>query len=398
MNKYLNLFVKKYKQSELTRNFTYKLTTESQDLPANWDLIDNTNIFLSRRYLHVLNESSPTNLYHYFIGIYVNEELIGKSLGQFIDLGQLASFGERDHRLKSAIRTFLFKQFSANLLIIGNNMLTGQHAFAIQKHIHLPNFLATLKLAELEIQDQLRTQGKRVDLCIYKDFDEKDLPHFEIPKFLSTYKFSSQPNMVLQINPLWKTEEDYVAALTKKYRDQFKRCRKKAQDLVTRKMTLEDMIRLESEIYALYLHVAKHAPFNTFFLPENHFSRLKANLKEDFTCLGYFENEQLIGFSTLIENGETMETYFLGYDEKVQKEKMLYLNMLYDMIACSIQVGSKLVNFGRTALEIKSSVGALDKTMYGFMRHRNSWIQRNLKTIFQIVEPTVLWKTRSPFK
>lgn len=382
----------------MIESFTFKIFAESHHLPADWDLIDNKNIFLSRRYLQVLTESSPTNLHHYFIGIYANDELVGKCLGQFIDLGQLSSFGERDNQLKSAIRTFLFKQFSANLLIIGNNMLTGQHAFAFQNHVDPSQFLATLKLAELDIQDQLRSQGKRVDLCIYKDFDEKDLPNFEIPEFLSAYKFSSQPNMVLQIDPLWKTEEDYVAALTKKYRDQCKRCRKKAHNLVSRKMSLEDMVRFESDIHALYLHVANHAPFNTFFLPENHFSRLKANLKEDFTCLGYFENEQLIGFSTLIDNGETMETYFLGYDEKVQKEKMLYLNMLYDMIANSIQVGSKFVNFGRTALEIKSSVGALDKTMVGFMRHRNTWIQRNLKTIFQIVEPTVLWKPRNPFK
>jgi hypothetical protein len=33
-----------------------------------------------------------------------------------------------------------------------------------------------------------------------------------------------------------------------------------------------------------------------------------------------------------------MDTYFLGYDD-IQREKMLYLNMLYDMIAYSINKG-----------------------------------------------------------
>jgi hypothetical protein len=37
---------------------------------------------------------------------------------------------------------------------------------------------------------------------------------------------------------------------------------------------------------------------------------------------------------------------------------MLYLNMLYDMIAYSINKGFKEIIFARTALEIKSSVGA----------------------------------------
>jgi hypothetical protein len=53
-----------------------------------------------------------------------------------------------------------------------------------------------------------------------------------------------------------------------------------------------------------------------------------------------------------------MDTYFLGYDDSIQREKMLYLNMLYDMIAYSINKGFKEIIFARTALEIKSSVGA----------------------------------------
>jgi hypothetical protein len=64
-----------------------------------------------------------------------------------------------------------------------------------------------------------------------------------------------------------------------------------------------------------------------------------------------------------------MNTYFLGYNESIQRNKMLYLNMLYDMIAYSINKNFKEIVFARTALEIKSSVGAKPQILYGFAQH-----------------------------
>ena len=47
---------------------------------------------------------------------------------------------------------------------------------------------------------------------------------------------------------------------------------------------------------------------------------------------------------------------------------MLYLNMLYDMVAYSIKKQFKTIVFARTALEIKSSVGAKPVAMKGFIK------------------------------
>ena len=93
-----------------------------------------------------------------------------------------------------------------------------------------------------------------------------------------------------------------------------------------------------------------------------------------------------------------MDTYFLGYDDSIQREKMLYLNMLYDMVAYSINNGFKEIVFARTALEIKSSVGAKPQEMYGFMKHSNHAINLVVDKIFCYLEPEVVWQERNPFK
>ncbi len=373
--------------------YTYQLYTQTKHLPTDWDLIAQDNIFLSKKYLEVFELAAPANVKCQFIGIFMSEELIGIALAQFIDLSHLESYGERDKKIKTWLRNYIFKRFSSQLLFIGNNMLSGQNAFAVKENASILKILQTLKKAATDLN-----KNSKIHLTSFKDFMPNDLSYFDQPVFKKDFKFTSQPNMIFEINPNWNNEEDYVKALTKKYRDQYKRSRNKLRGIEKRKLTLDEIFDHQEMIYDLYLHVAEHAPFNTFFLPKNHFYVLKEKLGDDFMLYGYFMEEKLIGFNTLIKNGKSLDTYFLGYDEKIQKEKMLYLNMLYDMIACGISLQFKNIIFGRTALEIKSSVGAVDTPMFGFMRHRQPIINHFLGSIFDYLEPVNIWKRRSPFK
>ena len=144
--------------------------------------------------------------------------------------------------------------------------------------------------------------------------------------------------------------------------------------------------------------MAENAPFNTFYLPEDHFEIFKETLNEKFLFYGYFIDHQLIGFNTLIKNGSDFDTYFLGYDPQFQQEKMLYLNMLYDMIGYSIKKKFKRIIFARTALEIKSAVGAKPIQMFGFIKHHNPLINAFVARFFGYLEPETHWQERHPFK
>ena len=81
--------------------------------------------------------------------------------------------------------------------------------------------------------------------------------------------------MLFEIKKHWQSFDDYTLDLTKKYRDQYKRARKKAEGITKRKLSLEDIANYKDRIFELYMDVAKNAPFNTFFLPENHFGIFK---------------------------------------------------------------------------------------------------------------------------
>lgn len=369
-----------------------------QDLPTNWDDFATHTIFLSTNYLKVLEESAPENMICFYIGIYDAENLVGIAIAQFLDGSSMHSFGNRDRCIKTASRNFTFKNFASRNLFIGNNMLTGQNAFSFSPTISPEEGLLELKKASYALEQQLRKQGRKAHLTSFKDFTANQLPLFKAADFSSFYQFQIQPNMIFEIKDKWYSMDDYISDLSKKYRDQYKRARKKAIDVEKRKLSLEEIIASETLIYELYLHVAESAPFNTFLLRKNHFSSLKRHLDHNFLFYGYFYNGILIGFNTLIKNGDAMDTYFLGYDDKIQREKMLYLNMLYDMIGYSIKKHFKSIVFGRTALEIKSSVGAKPETTYGYIKHSNSLLQWQMPRIFNSLQPSAEWQKRNPFK
>jgi predicted N-acyltransferase len=333
-----------------------------------------------------------------FIGLYEGEKLIGVALAQFLDLNLLESFGERDQCLKTTVRNFVFRHFASHVLFIGNNMLTGQHAFKLHPEANPEKASQTLYKAAEALKIEFAQLGKKVHITTYKDFDAAQITQLDPGTFASFYQFTTQPNMVFYVRENWKSEQDYVSALNKKYRDQYKRARKKELGIEKRRMSLDEIEQHQEQIYQLYFHVAKNAPFNTFFLAQNHFKTFKSLFKEDFLFYGYYLNQKLIGFNTMIVNGDSLDTYFLGYDDSVQREKMLYLNMLYDMIACAIHNKYREVVFSRTALEIKSSVGAVPIQTFGYLEHKNALVNRFMPTLFGYLEPEVQWNPRNPFQ
>lgn len=382
----------------MDQNITFSIYQKVNELPKKWDEVSHSNAFLQIPYLQVLEHSAPTNMECFYIGIFESNELIGVALAQYLNLNKLESFGERDQCLKTYIRNFVFKNFASHVLFLGNNMITGQNGYVFSKPMNYECISEILLNCSDELIGYFKSKNIKIHIVSFKDFYKNSATELKNNAFAPIYEFNTQPNMIFELNSNWHSEADYVSAFTKKYRDQYKRARKKSEGITTRELNLEEIIEYESRIHQLYHYVAKNAPFNTFFLAENHFTTFKKQCGNRFVLIGYFINDELVGFHSLLLNGEVLETYFLGYDEQIQKEKMLYLNMLYKMTVFGIENRFEKIIFGRTALEIKSSIGAKPIMMSGFIFHTNKLINKYIDKIFPKLEPTLAWQQRHPFK
>ena len=126
-------------------NYYNQIYRSTAELPPQWNEVAQSSIFLQADFLKALEESRPTNLTISYVGIFQDTELVAVAFMQQIDLNQLETFGVRDNGLKIKIRDFLFKNYAGKLLIVGNNMLTGQHAIACRPEISPKIILSYLK-------------------------------------------------------------------------------------------------------------------------------------------------------------------------------------------------------------------------------------------------------------
>jgi len=93
-----------------------------------------------------------------------------------------------------------------------------------------------------------------------------------------------------------------------------------------------------------------------------------------------------------------MEAHYLGYDKSKNAQHQIYLNMLYDLIKEGIDARVDKIQFARTALEIKSSVGAVPYDMLCYLKHKTTWKNKFLPKLLSFMVPEKEWQPRSPFK
>lgn len=381
----------------------FQIYNSFNELPPTWDSLVGHDIFLQSHYLQAAELATPSTISWYYVGFFNDNNLIGVAIIQRAQLYLKDMFRkESPYILKRILKNALSKVLKGNILVVGNLTHTGQHSlFFLKERISQGEYLKTLFRVLDQIKKEIKiNQQKKIRVIMFKDYFEDDTIHLEheIFKINQLHQVIVQPNMIMSTRSNWLKGEDYLKELNKKYRTRYKRARHKF-DGIERLELDEEAIKFNTEImYKLYNNVSNNARFNTFILPQNHFYSLKAQLKENFKVFGYYLNNELIGFYTLILNNETLETYFLGYNEKHQYANQLYLNMLYDMIQFAIENKFHSIVYARTAMEIKSSVGAETKGMIMYMKHTNGIINAILKQIFNFMKPSQKWVERHPFK
>ncbi len=381
----------------------FKIYKTVDELPNDWDALVTHDIFLQTTYLQALENASPKTLSLYFIGVFKKDFLVGIAIIQRVELYAKDIFrSEPNSKLKAFLRDSLSRILKGNIMVVGNLMHTGQHGiYCEQERISQHQFFKTLFEGIHTLNDFIKTQkNKKIRAVLFKDYFKEDSIHLEAQQFKNRqlYHASVQPNMILEVKSAWNSMTDYVGDLKPKYKTRFRRARKKLNTIEQRELLLEDIEQQSTKLYRLYQNVCNNAAFNTFVLPENHFLSLKLLLKDNFRVFGYYLKDELIGFYTLILNNKSLETYFLGYDQAHQYDNQLYLNMLYDMIDFGIENGFKQIVYARTAMEIKSSVGARPKAMSMYIKHTNVIVNFLLQPIFKLMSPAQDWEERHPFK
>lgn len=359
-----------------------------------WSLIPPERHLLRYDYLRALEKTHGDMRFRYVI-LYENDRAVGFAYFQIITLEWDRLQIDRSNgsgKLLNQIRQTAFKSLlgpGASVLLLGNIFITGDFAFHTEGISREKALDRLMKAAQ-----SIRKTEKHIIGTMFKDF------HIEDELTLSKEgfnRFAVDPNMVLQIQSDWKHLDDYAADMTSKYRQRMKSAYKKSKHLEVRDLNLEDVKTYQVEMHALFEQMIQEGTFNFKEISPTYFIDLKAELGQEFPIRAYFEGDEMVGFYTSLSDRHRMEAHYVGFDIVKNRASKLYQRMLYDLVDDAITKGVREMSFGRTAMEIKSCIGAKAEDYGIFLNISNSFINRLVGPNIRNIKPET-WQPRQPFK
>ncbi|MBC2843677.1 peptidogalycan biosysnthesis protein [Winogradskyella flava] len=358
-----------------------------------WESLNCTsNIYYSPEFLRAF-ELSNTDIDFNYIFILKNDEAVAFANTQIVTVG--IETITKNIKMSSKIRQIVNSMFCNNsikVLFCGNVFLSGEYGTFLKDG---EPKIETFKAIAKAVKKLYRC--KRLHTIFVKDFEDESL---YITDHLKSFDYASmhvEPNMIISLKAEWQSFEDYTEALKSKYRVKANRADTKSNHLDAKIFTEEDIICHKDGLQALYQNTIDNADFNAQILNLDTYIHLKNTFKDKFIVKGYFLESKLVGFLSAMQNDTHLDAHFIGIDYSKNKEYAIYPRILNDYVRLGIKTKSTQINLGRTASEIKSTLGAQPKTLTCYCKHKHYLPNQILKPFIKNVQ-IKSFKEHRPFK
>jgi len=361
-------------------------------------------VYFDVAYLRSVSLNDSDAIKHIFPCVYLNGDLV--AFGSFCllklnktDVIQSIADQSRSGRLwKQTLKSvlpFVLGSCESNLqiLIAGNMLVSGPYGLYFTKACP-PEMQNVVWQAVLSSVDE---HVGNSDLTILKDFNVSDTSHGR-PLVKGYLKVNTLPLMVLPLSPNWSSFADYLEAMSTKYRTRARAALHKAGSLTTEYWDAAAIRVHRKQIYLLYSEVYKRAKFRIQPVYEAYIPQLAEAITDGrFRFIAWKDGDKLIGFSTAFLHNERMDAHLIGMVYSYNRSHSLYLNMIYRYIQDALELGANLVDFGRTAMEIKSTAGAIPQDLEVLIRLKSVVGNKLAKKLSPKIKSED-WIQRHPFK
>ena len=380
----------------LKRNIWYSIDA----VPAeDWDhVVTNRNLYLSRAYLSALETHMMEHMRLVYSVSYTED---GKAvlaaafqLVQFID--KRRAYSKALCKLSYHVTKKIADVFTINVLVCGNVFADGENGFIWSEDLSAENAIDEMEQTILELKENSEIR-ELSSITLFKEFWPESTSFTERLLNFRYRGFMIDVNMVLHISEDWKNLDDYLGSMKTKFRTRAKSVFKKSEAIQVRSIDAAQIREHKARIQELFGNVLEKSDFSFGKLNVLAFAAFAESLGEAFTFRGFFLEDQLVGFSTSLLNKGNLEANFVGLDYNYNVGYCIYQRMLYDYVEQALACGAKELQLGRTAEQIKSTIGAIPMNMKLYAKHRSSVPNLLLKPIIRSIAPSE-FELRQPFK
>jgi hypothetical protein len=338
--------------------------------------------------------------------IYNRKNPIGVVYFQINDLSA-SMFGDLVEKqiveLKSRRATVFQKYIEHNegetimrLVTCGNNFISGEHGF----YLDINSKKTTFRLVEGVIDCVARAEKLRgrISALLVKDFYAEGFGNKDCWYCNRFIHFNVEPNMIIHLPVDVLTLADYLNCFSKKYRNRAKHILSASATLTKKRLSLEQVMFYKQTMHDLYTQVFNQAKFKLVQLSPNYFEDVIKSNTASFYVDGWFLEDTMVSFACGFCLPNEVEAHYIGFDYTKNKQYELYQTILYSYVEQAIVMKKSKINLGRTASEIKTTVGAKAHELLCYIKPQNTVSKLIMKPFMQFLQPTSDWIPRNPFK
>ncbi len=374
---------------------------------AHWNKLvqESGNFLLSAPYLAALELHPYKGMCFHYVVAYKHQDPVAilyyqesdvhiTNVDKNVDTEKVGNTQSFFSKAKGVIASSL-ESIKVRLLIQGNLLQSGPHGAYFTESLSLEEQAVIVHGAWGKIIDT-NSSGKKIKAVLIKDISPE--LEGEVVKVDPDFTpFAVQPNMVSHIREGWTDIVSVLSDFSSKYRVRAKSAIKKSAHLQLRELDEKDIQQHNDTIMKLFKNVEAGADIHMVSIHPRYFLDLKAALGEKFVLKAYFNEEELIGFYSYIKGYNQNYASFVGLNYDYNRDCSLYQNILYGLLDDSIQDGAKSIDLARTAMEIKSTMGAVPEQYQLLVKHTNGFTNSIVKRFIQNLRPKE-WTQRRPFK
>ncbi|MDB2492987.1 hypothetical protein N9X15_02395 [Flavobacteriaceae bacterium] len=358
------------------------------------ELNTDKNVYFSKSFLKAFERSNPQIEFKYISIADAEKKTIALAVVQVISLSVEGTL--KNIKAASLIRKLLglfFCNEHIKILFCGNVFLSGEHGIRCSDGVSKDEIMTQIGTA----LDAVAANTKPLHAIFIKDFKGESLKNTRQFLKFGYSEINVEPNMIVQLDPKWKTFEDYKNILKSKYRVKANKADSSSSSLKTRLFTEHDFETYKEELQALYQNTIDNASFNAQVLNLDTYIHLRASFKDDFIVKAYFLEDKLVGFLTALVNKNALDAHFIGLDYRLNKSHAIYPRILNDYVRLGIEKQVSSIDLGRTASEIKTTIGAIPLELSCYIKHKNPFLNSLIKPFFRRIKIKE-FKQHSPFK
>lgn len=358
------------------------------------------NLYFHRDFLKSIEINHSEINFYYIILVDNSNKPIALASIQIVDFyldTVKTNFEDFIRKIKNLLRKLyiLPNKKALKLLISGNTFVSGEHGIFITHSQDKKQVIKNLAKAILHFVNS--NNSINIDAFLLKDFVNESLFITDELKNYNYHPFSVEPNMILEINEDWISFEDYLNAIKTKFRVKAKKALQLSKEIIIKEVNDHNIENKLPQMTALYKKVVNNADFNLSHFNLESYKTLKSDFGEKYILKTYELDGKIIGFMSGMINQNSLDAHFVGLDYSLNRQYAIYQRMLYDYIQIAIAKKLKTLNFGRTASEIKSSVGAKPQDLTMYLRHKKGITNKIVKLFLQYIQPSP-FRQHFPFK